>query len=501
MKKDILVHVQKEENGETVFQTAVVQNGELIDYDFNDTKDQSLVGNIYKGSVTSIFPGTQSCFVDIGLQKNSVLYAKDLNQHPLQEQIAAIKTISGTAPILPILQNSPASHKTTSLKVDTDGAEKPKAVEKVKEAKDLKAFPPIEGLLRTGQQIIVQVIKDATGDKGPRITTKITLPGKYAVLIPNAADSFVSRRITDSIEQARLKSILNEYSADGYGLIARTESEGISKRLIRNDIYALLTQWAQITRKINHSKTPLCIHVEFDFYKGLLNRSLENDIAKLITDDKTAYKELLNRASSNLIDISYKIQHFAEPYQLFSFFGIAHEIKNLSMRKIWLKCGAYIVIDKTEALTVIDVNSGKYNGKTNPTDTILRINTEAVLEVARQLRLRDIGGIIIIDIIRMQSPAQNKAVIQALENALKQDRRKTSIAGITRLGLLEMTRKKTGVSLDEQPRAQRPANKSAAEREAGIVSDISGTEHSEDTDPDDAAADEVLACGIPVWDN
>ena len=471
MKKEILVHVHKEESGEAVFQTAVVQNGELIDYTLNDPKDQSLVGNIYLGLVTNIFPGTQSCFVDIGIRKNSILYVKDMNQYP---KAKPEKTIGSAA---------------------------------VNEAADTS--PPIEGLVRTGQQIIVQISKDATGDKGPRVTTNITLPGKYAVLIPNSENAFVSRRIKDPAEQARLKAILNENLAEGFGLIARTESEGVSKRLIRYDIATLLNKWTQITRKESYGKAPLCIHVEFDFYRSLINKCVEDDVSKLVIDDKPSYKELLNRSSATLIDISYKIQHYSESYPLFAFFGISQEIKSLSMRKVWLKCGAYIVIDKTEALTIIDVNSGKYNGgNSNPADTILKINTEAVVETARQLRLRDVGGIIIIDIIRMQPPAHNKSVVRSLETALSYDPQKTVVAGITRLGLLEMTRKKSGFSLGEKVFTNESEDENGDGdgifgKKTRTIAGLDGLDakHGRNTAVGDSADDEDIVSGADIWKN
>ena len=395
-KKDILVHVDKRDN-QIKIQTAVVQNGELVDYSIDNMNEQSLVGNIYKGSVTNIFPGTQSCFVNIGTEKNAILFAKDL--------------------------------------ISRSNTAEPR---------------PIETLLRTGQKVIVQVLKDATGDKGSRVTTKITLPGKYLVLLPGVEQIAVSRKISAPEEQLRLKTFIKENAPEGFGLIARTESKSVAEYHLLNDLSMLKQQWNRLQKKESADQIPLCIHLEYDIYKKLLFKIMENNISRLIVDEKNPYKELLNRASSRFSDISYKIQLYSEPYHIFAFYGISGKIKNLSARKIWLNCGAYIVIDKTEAMTVIDVNSGKFTGQRSFDETVLKINTESVIESARQIRMRDIGGIIIIDIIRMSNSELYKPVLSALEEELKKDKQKTTVVGITRLGLLELTRKKTGIDLLEK---------------------------------------------------
>jgi len=393
MKKDILIsaNVSVGANGEQnrVVRMAVVSDGELLDYSINEPGAVSNVGNIYKGLVTNVFPGTQSCFVNIGHEKNAVLYVKD---------------------IMPSVYGKNAR--------------------------------PIETLLKTGQKLIVQVLRDASGGKGAHVTTNLALPGKYAVLLPDAERSAVSRRLTDQLEIARLRDIANRVAPEGCGLIMRTEAAGVAEDLIAADVRALLSRLLDLYRNELTEKIPDCIHAETDFYREILYRALENDVSRVIVDDRTSYRELLSRATAHNPDISYKIQHFREPWALFSFYGVQSDLNNLQSRNVRLKCGGYITIDATEAMTVVDVNTGKFNGSDSPRETFLRVNTEAVVETARQLRLRNIGGVVVVDALRMGSQADQAAVIGALEAELRKDRYKTVVAGFTRLGLLEMTRKK-----------------------------------------------------------
>jgi ribonuclease G len=284
----------------------------------------------------------------------------------------------------------------------------------------------------------VQVCKDASGDKGARVTTKITLPGKYMVLLPGSRQASVSRRISDAGERERLKAYVQASLPDGFGLIARTEAQGADEALLSADVAELLRAWGEIRRKEASANPPECLRAGENFFAAAARRLSESDIEALIVDDAPAYEALTLCAAP--ADAG-KIRLHSGPHPLFDLHGIQGDVKSLSARKVWLKCGAHIVIDRTEALTAIDVNSGKYSGKSDPEDTIRRVNTEAAVEAARQLRLRDIGGVIVIDLIRMAGQEHYAPVIAALEAELAKDPRKSSVAGITRLGLLEMTRK------------------------------------------------------------
>ena len=403
MSKEILVSAIEKIgiNGKTerVVRMAVTSGGELVDYAVNEPGAASIIGNIYKGLVTNVFPGTQSCFVNIGRERNAVLYADDF------------KTAPGSL-----------------------------------------NKRPVETLVRTGQRLIVQVLRDASGEKGAHVTTRIALPGKYAVLLPASEQCAVSRRIEDPREVARLRAIAQRYAPEGCGLIIRTEAEGAGENGIAADVAALTERMKNMRKNETGDKIPDCIHAENDFFREILFRALENDVARVITDDRTSYSELLNKASAHNPDISYKIQYYREPWPLFAFYGIQNDVNNLQSRRIWLKCGAYIVIDRTEAMTVVDVNTGKYNGA-NQRETFFRVNAEALTETARQLKLRDIGGIVVVDVLKMSNAADQRALLDTFESELEKDRQKTAIAGFTRLGLLEMTRKKTGQGIIPEPNA------------------------------------------------
>jgi ribonuclease G len=379
---------------------AVVSGGELVDYAVDEPGAVSIVGNIYKGLVTNVLPGTQNCFVNIGLEKNAVLYVGDV------------------------------------LSV-TGGQNK----------------RPIETLVKSGQKIIVQALRDATGDKGAFVTTRLALPGKYAVLLPGAKQCSVSRRITDLRETGRLRDIAAKLMPEDCGMIIRTGAAGAAEDRIAADVKILKERYAAIKLDWQSDKIPDCIHTENDFFKEVIFRAYESDISRVITDDRDSYSELLGRSSAREPDLSYKIQYYGERWPLFAYYGVQHDIDNLKSRKVWLKCGAYIIIEHTEAMTVVDVNTGKYGGADSQRETFLRVNREAVVETARQLRLRDIGGIIVIDALRMNALADQREVVDALNTELKNDRQKTVITGFTKLGLLELTRKKTRAGFIHAPGA------------------------------------------------
>lgn len=394
MSKDILISATGKtasglQSGRAL-RMAVVSDGELIDYAVNEPGTAGIVGNIYKGVIANVLPGTQSCFVNIGLDKNAVLFAGD------------IMPVTGS-------QNK----------------------------------RPIETLVKSGQKLIVQVLRDPVGDKGAYVTTKLALPGKYAVLLPGTKQCAVSRRIADLREIGRLREIARRYMPEGCGLIVRTVAAGVSEDRISADIKLLADRFLAVTLSGQDEKIPDCIYTETDFYRETVFRAIENDISRVITDDRVSFRELLKKSASLEPDISYKIQFYHEPWPLFAFYEVQKDIDNLQSRKIWLKCGAYIVIDRTEAMTVVDVNTGKFSGGGSQREIFLRVNIEAVVETARQMRFRDIGGIIVVDALKMGDPADQRKVADALGGELKNDRQKTVVAGFTKLGLLEMTRKKT----------------------------------------------------------
>jgi ribonuclease G len=296
--------------------------------------------------------------------------------------------------------------------------------------------------LTPGQEITVQVIKEPIGNKGPRVTTYITLPGRHLVLLPNADYIGISRRIESESERNKLKKIAEEFKPKGMGLIVRTASEGKDAEDFEQDLNFLCRHWETIKKREQVSSAPCCLHEDFSLIFRTVRDLFTQETSKLIINDCQHYKnviELVEIISPGLIN---RVKYFNSGYNLFEYYQIESKILKSLSRKIWLKCGGYLIIDRTEALTVIDVNTGKYTGRKNLEATVLKTNLEAAKEIAKQLRLRDIGGIIIIDFIDMHEGEHQKMVLEALRQALKKDRTKTIVVGMTGLGLIEMTRKK-----------------------------------------------------------
>ncbi len=398
MLKEIVVNVGEEET-----RVAVLEDKVLVEIYIERSINQRLVGNIFKGRVENVLPGMQAAFVNIGLEKNAFLYVEDA---------------------LP--SNSPEGSGQTGY---TLGAN-------------------ICDILRQGQEIMVQIVKEPIGTKGPRVTTHITLPGRFLVLMPTVDYIGISRRIESERERERLKDLANRVKPEGMGAIVRTVAEGIEEEELRQDISLLTKLWRKILSRSAHGTVPNVVHRDLELVQRILRDVFTEDVDRLILDSRYEYEKVLE-----FIDISdprLKLKVFLDEREnIFTEYGIEQEIEKALKQKVWLKCGGYLIIDQCEALTVIDVNTGKYVGTTNLEDTVLKTNLEAASEIARQLRLRKIGGIVIVDFIDMSEEAHRNEVLQALEEEIKKDKTKTNILGITQLGLVEMTRKKVRPSLSE----------------------------------------------------
>ncbi len=379
---------------------ALLEDHELVELYVERKNQKRIVGNIYKGRVTNVLPGMQAAFVDIGLEKNSFLYVKDaIPQEQLNDDLEATKELS------------------------------------------------IKEILKTGQEIIVQVIKEPIGSKGARVTTHLTLPGRYLVLMPNTDYVGISRRIGNEEERERLKREIEELKPGKMGVIVRTVASGKTKEDFRDDIKFLLKLWQKIEKDKKLGFAPRLIYKDFDLINRTIRDVFNKDIQQFIINDKEEHqsaKELVELISPLLKDRL----HLEEDEDVFQNYKIDSQINKGISRKIWLKSGGYIVIDTTEALTVIDVNTGKYVGSIDLDDTVFKTNLEAATEIAKQLRLRDIGGIIVVDFIDMINEKYDDEVLKVLEEALSKDRTKTKILGMTHLGLVEITRKKVRQRLD-----------------------------------------------------
>lgn len=391
MSKEILINLEGEET-----RVAFLEEGLLVEIYIERANNARIVGNIYKGIVQNVLPGMQAAFVNIGLEKNAFLYVDDaLPQKDEEDEVVDVPRRN------------------------------------------------IKDLLRPGQEIMVQVVKDAFGTKGPRVTTHITLPGRYTVLMPTTDFIGVSRRISDEKERDRLRRLAEKIRPEGHGLIVRTVAEGKTDQELAQDVNSLYRLWGRIKSRARVSAGPALIHRDLGLVYRVIRDSFTSEVDHLYVDSRHEYERILELLDIISPELKDRVQLFQSRERgIFDLYGIETEIEQALKNKIWLKSGGYIVIDQTEALTVIDVNTGKYVGTTNLADTVFKTNLEAAREIARQLRLRDIGGIIIVDFIDMEVPAHRREVLKTLEEALKSDKNRAVVLGITQLGLVEMTRKK-----------------------------------------------------------
>ncbi len=408
MSKEIIINI-----GVLDTRVALTEDGNLVEFFIERNNPQCTAGNIYRGRVSSVLPGIQAAFVDIGTDRNAFLYIDDINNSVIDED-----------------EEFDADYEHYEGSVGGSG-----------HCFNGKSYP-IEDMLKQGQEITVQVAKEPIGSKGSRLTTNITLPGRYLVLMPNADYTGISRKIEDEKERLFLKKLLGVIKPGGIGLIARTAAEGRTPVEIEQDLQFLLRLWDNIKHKERSVTAPRCLHKDFNLVYRTVRDMFNADIDRLIVNNSQQYEKILELVGMMSPDLKDRVEFVAESVDIFSRYDINTKVMRALARKVWLKSGGYIVIDKTEALTVIDVNTGKYTGKNNFEDTVYRTNLEAAGEIARQLRLRDIGGIIIIDFIDMKAAEHRNGILSELRKELKKDRTKTVVLGITGLGLIEMTRKK-----------------------------------------------------------
>jgi ribonuclease G len=410
MPSEILINVAREE-----IRVGLLEGGQVVEFYVERKRDASLVGNIYKGKVVKILPGMQSAFVDIGLEKAAFLYVADI-----------ITEMEDYAPFL-------------------EEEDKSNAIELVprRGRQDL----PIEEIIQDGQEVLVQVSKDPMGSKGARVTSYVTMPGRYLVLMPSLEHIGISRRISDEDERARLRSIAEAIKPKGYGLIIRTASEGCTEEELKKDQEFLLLLWENIQKKRDRMVAPCLLYSDLDLAFRSVRDLMSQDVERLVIDAEEEYERIKDFVNTYFPKLLSKIELFGEGEPIFEAFGVEVDISRALGRKVWLKSGGYIVIDQTEAMTVIDVNTGKFVGKEDLEDTIFKTNLEAVKEIAYQIRLRNLGGIIIVDFIDMERLENREKVFNAFLEAMKRDRAKNTILHISELGLIQMTRKRVRESL------------------------------------------------------
>ncbi|MGI6632981.1 MAG: Rne/Rng family ribonuclease [Bacillota bacterium] len=400
--REILVSAARDET-----RVALVEDGAVVEFYVERPTSQKIAGSIFLGKAMNVLPGMQAAFIDIGEEKNAFLYVDDALLPPNLE--------------------------------DTDAA--PKVSRKKRQT--------ITDLVRQGQEVMVQVVKEAIGTKGARVTRHVTFPGRYLVLMPTVSYVGVSRRITDEDERQRLRKIARSIKPKDMGIIIRTVAEKKSEDELKRDLDFLVKLWEKVQRRAHSAKAPALIHQDLGLVFRVVRDELNQDTTRMLVDDVHTYGKVLDLLDSVSPEMKDRVIFYRDrEYPLFQLYGVDAAIDKALQRQVWLKSGGYLVIDKTEALTVIDVNTGRYVGSKNLADTVFKINIEACEEISRQLRLRDVGGIIVVDFIDMDLPQHRQKLLEELERQLKHDHTKTVVVGITGLGLVEMTRKKVRQSID-----------------------------------------------------
>lgn len=409
MSSEIIVNAGREET-----RVAFLENALVTEIYIDRKKDRGVAGNVYKGRVMKVLPGMQASFVDIGLEKSAFLYVGDV--------------FDSTSEYTPMMEDE-------GLELEV-------------EPKRKRAHATqIEDLLQEGQDILVQVSKEPISTKGARVTTYISIPGRYLVMMPGVNHIGVSRRIENGEERKRLREIVSRLRKPNTGYIIRTASQGRSEDDFATDIEFLSRLWENIQKKKEKASAPALMHNELDLVFRVIRDVFTRDVDRMVIDAPEEYQRVKEFVDSYIPQLGRRVKPYDGDDPIFEHFGVEIEISRALGRKVWLKSGGYIVLDQTEALTTIDVNTGRYVGKRSLEDTILKTNLEAVREIAYQLRLRNIGGIIILDFIDMEREDNRRKVYAALQEALASDKAKTTISHISPIGLIEMTRKRIRESL------------------------------------------------------
>ncbi len=412
MHKEIFINVGQHEK-----RVAILENKRIEEFYIQRPDQVNLVGNIYKGRVESVLPGMAAAFVELGLAKNGFLYVSDV--------------VSGMASFEKLLGEGP----------DEEYIER-----------NAKApLPSISELLKKNDEVLVQVVKEPIGTKGPRLTTHISIPGRFLVLMPFDNHIGLSKRIESRQERDRIRKIIEELKLPkDIGFIVRTAAQGASQKDFFREARYLINLWQHIKVRAKRVKPPYLLHQEYDIVLRVARDIFTNDVSKLEIDSKNDFRRVLRFLRILAPHLRPRLKFYIEKTPIFEKYDIERQIEKIYNRIVQLKSGGYLIFDQTESLVAIDVNSGKFVGKRNLEDTAFKTNLEAAEEIPRQLKLRDLGGIIIIDFIDMESPGHRNAVFRTLEKELENDKAKTKILNISSIGLVEMTRQRTRKSIESK---------------------------------------------------
>ena len=464
MGNELIINATEQET-----RVALIEHRNVAEIYIERANEKGIVGNIYKGKVARVLPGMQAAFVDIGLEKAAFLYVGDVYISEKTPQLSEEDVTHSSEDSFDGLElpESPTVDQVSQFTEDSVNEtsasaaeidEEPQSHEAPKsQRRDARYYdrrghyysrpPEISELLKEGEQVLVQVTKNPIGTKGARLTMHISIPGRNLVLMPSYKHVGISRRIPSEKERRRLRELVQNFMPKDVGVIVRTACENKRASIIKRDLDYLNKIWRGIERDLSTAPTPYLLHEELDIVLRILRDTFIDDIDRIIIDSKKEHKQILRFLEYFNPAIKRAVKFYKGREPIFDTYGIEAEINRALGKRVWLKSGGYIVVDQAEALTVVDVNTGRYVGKRNFEDTILKINLEASKEIANQLRLRNCGGIIIIDFIDMENYRHRERVYRSFEEALKKDRAKNTIMKISELGLIEMTRKRTRESL------------------------------------------------------
>jgi ribonuclease G len=402
MKREILIAATPQET-----RVAILEDDVLVELMVDRPDAERIVGDVYIGQVQAVLPGIQAAFVDIGTDKAAFLHASDV-----------------------------APEDDTD---DDDDAERDRS--------SRNNHPPLQDMIEKGQRLLVQASKEPIGTKGPRVTTHISLPGRFLVLMPGSKHIGVSRKIEDREERARLRAMAKEFVPDGIGIIIRTVGEELTREVFQREFNTLHDTWKKIQKRAKSARPPALIHREAKLTSGIIRDVFTTKVDALTIEGREVYNEVKQYLDGVDPSLMSRVHEYVDPVPLFDKFAIEDAIREAFQRRVDLPSGGYIIIEPTEALVSIDVNTGRYTGKKDPEKTILKTNVDAAREIARQLRLRDIGGIVVCDFIDMETRANQERVLQELRQYLARDRARTRAFQVSELGLIEMTRQRVRPSL------------------------------------------------------
>jgi len=404
MDNQILINVTFNET-----RVAIMERGSVAELYIERESTPRIVGNIYKGIVGKVVPGMQAAFIDIGLEKSGFISVEDVNEDSLYDFY---------------LESGETNEQSK------------------KEEKVL-----IQDILREGQHALVQVLKEPVGGKGAKVSSYIAIPGKYLVLLGTVEIIGISRKIEDPEERDRLSSVIREMKPKGFGLIARTASIGASAKELKRDMNELMGRWEDVRKKSEARKRPALLYREPKLYIKTVRDFISTDISKILVDSPEVYKEIKAYLKRNFSDFKIKVELYKDKEPLFEQFGIDNEIRKIFKNKVWLKSGGHIIIEEAEGLTVVDVNTGRYQSGKNQEETIYSLNMEAAQEIVKQIRLRNLVGIVVIDFIDIRNPKLRGQIYEAFVEALKQDKSRSVVLEMSSFGVIQMTRQRLRESI------------------------------------------------------